>query len=65
MGADAVGCPVRSNRCKFSKDENLCTFLISNQAAGKSTNELSEVSETANQILPKMKVLTNQILNSL
>jgi purine-nucleoside phosphorylase len=69
MGADAVGMStvpeaIVANSLKMK----ICALsLISNQAAGKSPNELSheEVSETANQILPKMKVLMNQILNSL
>jgi len=69
MGADAVGMStvpeaIVANSLKMK----ICALsLISNQAAGKSSNELSheEVSETANQILPKMKVLVTQILNSL
>ena len=69
MGADAVGMStvpeaIVANSLKMK----ICALsLISNQAAGKSSNELSheEVSETADQILPKMKVLVNQILNSL
>ena len=69
MGADAVGMStvpeaIVANSLKMK----ICALsLISNQAAGKSPNELSheEVSETANQILPKMKVLTNRILNAL
>ena len=69
MGADAVGMStvpeaIVANSLKMK----ICALsLISNQAAGKSPNELSheEVSETANQILPKMKVLVDQILNSI
>lgn len=69
LGADAVGMStvpeaIVANSLKMK----ICALsLISNQAAGKSPNELSheEVSETANQILPKMKVLVDQILNSI